>query len=125
MKLSDRASNIGESATLRVTRRAAELRAQGVHVVDLGAGEPDFPSPPSVVEAARRALAEGFTRYTPGSGLPELRTALADSYRSRYGAPWKGADSIITVGGKAALFQLALALFEEGRRLQNKGVVPE
>jgi aspartate aminotransferase len=117
VKLSARASRISESATLRVTRRAAELRAQGVHVVDLGAGEPDFPSPPCAVEAARRALAEGFTRYTPGSGLPELRAAVADSYRVRYGAPWKGADSVITVGGKAALFEMALALFEEGQEV--------
>jgi aspartate aminotransferase len=117
VKLSHRASSIGESATLRVTRRAAELRAQGVSVVDLGAGEPDFPSPPCAVEAARRALADGFTRYTPGSGLPELRAALAESYGRRFGAPWKAADSIITVGGKAALFQLALALFEEGQEV--------
>lgn len=117
VKLSARSSRIGESATLRVTRRAAELRAQGVRVVDLGAGEPDFPSPPCAVEAARRALAEGFTRYTPGSGLPELRAAVADSYRARYGAPWRGADSVITVGCKAALFELALAIFEEGQEV--------
>jgi aspartate aminotransferase len=117
VKLSNRASSIGESATLRVTRRAAELRARGVSVVDLGAGEPDFPSPAVAVEAARRALAEGFTRYTPGSGLPALREALAESCRARYGAPWQASQSIITVGGKAALFQLALALFEEGQEV--------
>lgn len=117
VKLSHRASSIGESATLRVTRRAAELRARGVSVVDLGAGEPDFPSPAVAVEACRRALAEGFTRYTPGSGLPALREALAESCRQRYGAPWQAAQSIVTVGGKAALFQLALALFEEGQEV--------
>jgi aspartate aminotransferase len=117
VKLSQRACSIEESATLRVTRRAAELRARGVQVVDLGAGEPDFPSPEVAVEAARRALAEGFTRYTPGSGLPELRTAVAESYRCRYRAPWQAAQSVITVGGKAALFQLALALFEEGQEV--------
>lgn len=117
MKLSHRASALAESATLRVTRRAAELRARGVSVVDLGAGEPDFRSPAVAVEAARRALADGFTRYTPGSGLPELRTALAESYRTRHGAPWTAAQSIITVGGKAALFQLALALFEQGQEV--------
>jgi aspartate aminotransferase len=117
VKLSNRASSIGESATLRVTRRAAELRARGVSVVDLGAGEPDFPSPAVAVEAARRALANGFTRYTPGSGLPALREALAESCRQRYGAPWQASQSIITVGGKAALFQLALALFEEGQEV--------
>ncbi len=114
VKLSARAAAIGESATLRVTRRAAELKAQGVDLMDLGAGEPDFSSPKVAVEAARQALADGFTRYTPGSGLPELRAAIADSCRDRWGSPWKGADSVVTVGGKAALFQLALALFEAG-----------
>src|ERR1700686_3297616 len=93
VKLSARASAIGESATLRVTRRATELREQGVDVVDLGAGEPDFDSPPVAVEAARRALAECFTRYPPGSGLPALRVAVADSFHRRFGAPWKAADS--------------------------------
>jgi aspartate aminotransferase len=117
VKLSHRANSIGESATLRVTRRAAELRARGVSVVDLGAGEPDFPSPPVAVEAARRALTDGFTRYTPGSGLPALREALAESYRQRYGAPWTAADSVVTVGGKMALFQIALALYEEGQEV--------
>ncbi|HSN87089.1 MAG TPA: pyridoxal phosphate-dependent aminotransferase [Thermoanaerobaculia bacterium] len=117
MQLSARASRIGESATLRITRRVAELKARGVAVVDLGAGEPDFPSPEVAVEAARKALADGFTRYTPGSGLPELRTALAESCRERYGAPWKAAQSIVTVGGKAALFEIALALFEEGQEV--------
>ena len=68
MKLSDRASNIGESATLRVTRRAAELRAQGVQVVSLGAGEPDFPSPPSVVEAARLGSPAQYVDYAAAQG---------------------------------------------------------
>jgi aspartate aminotransferase len=117
VRLSARASRIGESATLRITRRVAELKASGVAVVDLGAGEPDFSSPEIAVEAARKALADGFTRYTPGSGLPELRMALAESCRERYGAPWKASQSVITVGGKAALFELALALFEEGQEV--------
>src|SRR4051794_19453914 len=117
VKLSARASAIGESATLKVTRRAAELRAQGVSVVDLGAGEPDFRSPAVAVEAARKALADGFTRFTPGSGLPALRTAVAESYQRRHGTPWQAADSVITVGGKAALFELALAVFDEGQEV--------
>jgi aspartate aminotransferase len=117
VKLSTRVSRIAESATLRVTRQAAALKAQGISVVDFGAGEPDFASPAAAVEAARRALAEGFTRYTPGSGLPELRAEIAASYQRRYGSPWGGAQSVITVGGKAALFELALAIFEEGQEV--------
>jgi aspartate aminotransferase len=114
VKLSARAAAIQESATLRVTRRAAELKARGVNLMDFGAGEPDFRSPKVAVEAACRALAEGFTRYTPGSGTPELRAALAESYVAQWGSPWKGSDCVVTVGGKAALFEQALALFEPG-----------
>ncbi|HYU32328.1 MAG TPA: pyridoxal phosphate-dependent aminotransferase [Thermoanaerobaculia bacterium] len=117
MKLSTRVSRIGESATLRVSRRAAELKARGIAVADFGAGEPDFNSPAAAVAGASRALAEGFTRYTPGSGLPELRAEIAAWYHGRYGSPWSGAQSVITVGGKAALFELALAVFEEGQEV--------
>jgi aspartate aminotransferase len=117
VKIAARAARIAESVTLRVTRLAVELAAQGVSVVDWGAGEPDFPSPAVAVEAARRALAEGFTRYTPGSGIPELRRAVADSYRVRHGAPWSAAQTIITVGAKGALFELSLGLFEPGQEV--------
>ena len=114
MKLAQRTTRIGESATLRVSRRAKELARQGVEVIDFGAGEPDFDSPAVAVEAARRALAEGFTRYTPAAGIPELREALAERYAAGYGAPWGGGDVAVTVGAKGALFELALALFESG-----------
>ncbi len=117
VKLSKRVSRIGESATLRVSRLANDLRRAGVSVVDFGAGEPDFPSPPVAVEAARRALAEGFTKYTPGSGIPELRAAVAELYRRDFGAPWTAAQSVITVGGKAALFEVALAVFDDGQEV--------
>jgi aspartate aminotransferase len=112
--LAERMGRVGESATLRASRLASELRAQGIEVVDFGVGEPDFPSPPVAVEAARQALADGFTKYTDGSGTRELRQAVADSLARRYGGPWAGGDVVITVGAKMALFQLALALFDPG-----------
>jgi aspartate aminotransferase len=114
MALASRLSRIQESATLEVSRRAAALRARGAPVVDLGVGEPDFPSPPAVVAAAQRALAEGFTRYTAAAGIPELRRGLAERYQKRHGAPWGAEQVVVTVGAKAALFELALALFEAG-----------
>jgi aspartate aminotransferase len=114
VKLAERVSWIGESATLRVSRRAGELVRRGVEVIDFGAGEPDFDSPGVAVEAARRALAEGFTRYTPALGIPRLREALAGRYARDHGAPWGAGDVAVTVGAKGALFELALALFEEG-----------
>lgn len=113
MRLTPRAMRLAESATTRVARRAAELRAQGHDIVDFGPGEPDFPSPPPAVAAAAAALAAGFTRYTAVDGLPELRHALAAGFRERHGAPWDSDQVVVTVGAKQALFQLALALFDD------------
>lgn len=117
MDLSARVRRIGESATLKVTRRAMQLKAQGIDIVDFGAGEPDFASPAVAVEAARQALADGFTKYTQNQGIPALRKALAARYRRDYGAPWTADETLITVGGKGALFEVALALFEEGQEV--------
>ena len=117
MALASRLTRIQESATLEVSRRAAALRARGIAVVDLGVGEPDFASPPSVVAAAQEALAAGFTRYTAAAGIPELRRGLAERYQARHGAPWSAEQVVVTVGAKAALFELALALFEPGHEV--------
>jgi aspartate aminotransferase len=117
VRLAARASRIGESATLRVARRAAELKARGMPVIDFGAGEPDFPSPPAAVAAAREALASGFTKYTASSGIPRLRQALAESFQRRFGAPWSAAQAVVTVGAKGALFELALAVFDDGQEV--------
>jgi aspartate aminotransferase len=114
MALASRLARVQESATLEVSRRSAALRARGVPVVDLGVGEPDFSSPPEAVAAAQRALESGFTRYTAAAGTPELRRALAERYARRHDAPWAADHVAVTVGAKAALFELALALYEPG-----------
>lgn len=114
MRLAQRVSRIGESATLKVARRAKELSRQGIDVVDFGPGEPDFDSPAVAIEAARQALADGFTKYAPAAGIPELRQALAERYARVYGATWGAGDVAVTVGAKGALFQLALTLFQAG-----------
>jgi aspartate aminotransferase len=114
MTYAARMGRIGESATLRLTRRVLQMRAVGADLVDLGAGEPDFDSPAVAVAAATEALASGYTRYTEVGGDPALRSALAERFAAS-GAPWTGgADGLITVGAKAALFELALALVDEG-----------
>ena len=79
MQLSRRALEIQPSSTLAITSRAKELKSQGVDVVSFGAGEPDFPTPEHIVEAACKAAAKGETRYTPVSGIPKLREAVAAS----------------------------------------------
>ncbi|MCB1054435.1 MAG: aminotransferase class I/II-fold pyridoxal phosphate-dependent enzyme, partial [Acidobacteria bacterium] len=114
MHITKRVEGIAESATLSVARRARDLAAAGVDVIDLSVGEPDFDSPPEAVAAAQQALGDGFTRYTANSGILALRRGLTDSYRSRYGSPWSPDHVMVTVGAKMALFELALALCEPG-----------
>lgn len=114
MRFSKRALELAESATMRVTRKAAELRAAGREILSFGAGEPDFDSPTVVRDAAKAGLDAGHTRYTPAAGIPALREAVAARFAARDDAPWTGADAMVTVGAKAGLFQLMMALLDEG-----------
>jgi aspartate aminotransferase len=112
---------IAPSATLKVTAEADRLRRQGVDVVDLGAGEPDFPTPEHVKDAAHAALDSNFTKYTPSAGILELREAVAQRYRTDYGIQTKPEEVIITAGGKQALYNAAMTLFEEGDEVITHG----
>jgi aspartate aminotransferase len=114
MNLSSRMARIAPSPTLRVTAEADRLRRQGVDVVDLGAGEPDFPTPDHIKAAAHTAIDANFTKYTPSAGIAELRQAICDRYRSDYGIDCRPEETIVTAGGKQALYNVAFALFEEG-----------
>ncbi len=114
MPLSTRANRIHESATFKVAARAAQLRSEGRQILSLGVGEPDFSSPDVAIQAAQQALQEGHTRYAPTAGLPQLRQAIATRIGKVYGGPWTADHVTVTVGGKAALFELALALFGSG-----------
>lgn len=113
-RLSERARRIEESPTLAVMAEAKRLVAQGVDVVDLGPGEPDFPTPEPMAEAARRAIRDGKTRYTESSGTPELRRALAEAASAETGATFGPARVIVGAGGKQPLSNACLALFEAG-----------
>jgi aspartate aminotransferase len=114
MKLSSRMSRVAPSPTLRVTAEADRLRRQGVDVVDLGAGEPDFATPDHIKQAAHRAIDENFTKYTPSAGIMELRQAICDRYRQDYGVSYQPEETIVTAGGKQALYNVAMALFDDG-----------
>ncbi len=103
-----------ESPTLAVLNRATTLIAQGVDIVDFGPGEPDFRTPAAVAAAGKRAIDEGFTRYTNTGGVKELRDAIAERYNQRHGTNLVTANVIAGNGGKQELFNLALALVEEG-----------
>ena len=112
--ISERMSRISASPTLKVLLEADTLRRKGIDVVDLGAGEPDFPTPESANAAGRRAIDEGFTKYTPAAGIAELKQAICQRYAADYGVAYTEPETIVTAGGKQALFNVAFALFNPG-----------
>ena len=112
--LSSRMAQIAPSPTLRVTAEADRLRRLGVDVVDLGAGEPDFPTPAHIKAAGQAAIEADFTRYTPSAGIVELREAVCQRYRLDEGVDYRPEEVIITAGAKQALYNVAMVLFEPG-----------
>jgi aspartate aminotransferase len=107
-------ADIEVSSTLAVLVEAERLRAQGVDLVDLGAGEPDFPTPQNVKYAAQKALEENFTRYTATSGIAPLKHAIVDMMRRDFGAAYNTSEVIVTVGAKQAIFNAMAALLNPG-----------
>jgi aspartate aminotransferase len=114
MSFAERMRQIAPSATLKVSAEADRMRRQGIDVVDLGAGEPDFPTPEHVKAAAHQALDQNFTKYTPSAGITELRQAVCERYQLDYGVGFKPEEVIVTAGGKQALYNAALVLFDHG-----------
>jgi aspartate aminotransferase len=112
--LASRMSRIASSPTLKGLLAAERLRSQGMDVVDLGAGEPDFPTPDHVKAAARAAIDGNFTKYTANAGTVDLRQAIAAKYAKDYGISFTPAEVIVTAGGKQALANAALAVFGPG-----------
>ncbi len=114
MKLTERMSRIGVESAFEVLVRARELERQGRHVIHLEIGEPDFPTPRHIIEAAKQALDEGYTHYGPTQGLPELRESVA-RYVSRTRGIRVGPEHVsIVPGGKPIIFFPILALIEAG-----------
>ena len=103
-----------ESATIAASARAKRLRAEGRAIIDLGAGEPDFPTPRFVIEAAHRALDAGATRYTAVAGIEPLRAIIAEDASRRRGTPVDSSAVVVSAGTKQALFNACFALFAAG-----------
>ena len=112
--IADRLSAISESPTLKVGANAERMRRAGIDVIDLGAGEPDFNTPEHAKAAAVAAIAANFTRYTAASGVLELREAICARYAADYGISFKTNEVSVAAGGKQALFNVALALYNPG-----------
>jgi aspartate aminotransferase len=112
--LAERISLISESSTMKVAADADRLRREGKDVVDFGAGEPDFPTPENIKQAAIAAIEANFTKYTPTGGTLELKNAICDRHRTDYGTNYSPAECMVTVGGKHAIFNLMQATIGEG-----------
>jgi aspartate aminotransferase len=114
MMLARRTSRIASSPTMKVTAAVDRLRREGVTVFDFGAGEPDFATPPSIAAAAHAAIDADFTKYTPVGGTAELKRAIIARYAADYGVEYRENEVITCAGGKQALYNAALTLFEQG-----------
>jgi aspartate aminotransferase len=109
-----RAASLSPSLTLVIDSKAKEMKAKGEDVVGFGAGEPDFDTPQHIKDAAAAALAGGFTKYTPSSGIPELRQAIADKFLRENGLTYKPSQIIVSNGGKHSCYNVILATCQEG-----------
>jgi aspartate aminotransferase len=113
-EIADRIALISVSSTMKVAADAEKLRAQGIDVVDFGAGEPDFPTPDNIKQAAVRAIENNFTKYTGAGGTAELKQAVCQRHAKDFGTDYKPAECIISVGGKHVIFNLTQALINPG-----------
>jgi aspartate aminotransferase len=110
----DRIGRIEVSATMAVAAEAAKLRAQGVNLVDFGAGEPHFPTPRHIKDAAISAIEANFTRYTVVPGIPDVRKAIVERHAADFGSDYAVDEAIFTTGGKLALFNAIQILVDHG-----------
>ncbi len=112
--ISHRAASLAPSLTLAIDAKAKQMKAEGQDVVGFGAGEPDFDTPQHIKDAATKAIADGFTKYTPSSGIPELRQAIADKFHRENGLAYKPSQIIVSCGGKHSCYNVILATCQEG-----------
>jgi aspartate aminotransferase len=114
MRVSDRVRAISPSLTLALIAKTKALKAAGKDIVSFGAGEPDFPTPPNVCNAAVRAIEAGHTKYTEEAGILDLRRAIVAQYQSRWGLAYDAGDAIVSTGAKQAIYNAIHALVNGG-----------
>jgi aspartate aminotransferase len=112
--LSNRAKSLKPSPTLAINAKAKSMQAQGIQVVSFGAGEPDFDTPENIKQAAKKALDEGFTKYTPVGGIDELKDAIINKFKKDNQLTYKRSEILVSCGGKHSFYNLAQAIFDQG-----------
>src|SRR5215831_3978549 len=113
-QFSDRVNRIEISATMAVVAEAAKLKAAGADLVEFGAGEPHFPTPQHIKDAAIAAIQQNYTKYTAVPGIPELRAAIVKRHAEDFGSNYKPEEAIVSTGGKLALFNAIQVLVDHG-----------
>jgi aspartate aminotransferase len=114
LQLAERINNLEESATLAMSKKSREIAAQGHKVINLSVGEPDFKTPKHICDAAKDAIDKGFHSYTPVSGIPELRKAIAEKFQRENGIDWKAENIIVSTGAKHSLANALAVLVNPG-----------
>ncbi len=114
LSVSHRCQAISPSPTLAIDARAKEMKAAGVDVISFGAGEPDFPTPKYICDAAREAIEMGLTRYTPAAGTKELRKAICEKLRRDNDMTYTYGDIVVSSGAKHSLFNIFQAILDPG-----------
>ncbi|MBW6504916.1 pyridoxal phosphate-dependent aminotransferase [bacterium] len=114
MRLAKRVGKIQPSPTLAITGKAKQMKAQGIDVVGFGAGEPDFDTPDHIKAAAKKALDDGYTKYTPVPGSPELKDAILAKLKRDNGLDYKRENVIVSLGAKHSIYNVAQAFLEAG-----------
>ena len=112
--LSDRAKSLRPSPTLAINAKAKSMQAQGIQVISFGAGEPDFDTPENIKRAAKKAIDEGFTKYTPVGGIDDLKDAIIKKFQRDSGLSYKRSEILVSCGGKHSFYNLAQAIFDQG-----------
>lgn len=114
MKISRRAGQIPASMTLEISAKAKQMKAEGISVVGFTAGEPDFITPEFIINSAKEALDKGFTKYTPSSGMPELKKAICEKFKKDNNIEYSPKNIIVSSGAKASLYHAIFAIIDEG-----------
>ena len=112
--LSSRARSLKPSPTLAINAKAKSMQAQGIHVISFGAGEPDFDTPENIKQAAKKAIDDGFTKYTPVGGIDDLKDAIIKKFQRDNQLTYKRSEIIVSCGGKHSFYNLAQAIFDQG-----------
>ena len=114
MVLSEKVAAIAPSLTLSITAKAKQMKQEGISVIGFGAGEPDFNTPDYIIESAKHALDIGFTKYTPASGMPELKEAIVRKFKEDNGLTYAPGQIVVSCGAKSSLYHAIASLLNDG-----------